>query len=225
MLIIGKMQKMAEVLDVVIIGASGFGKEILWLLGDCNKENMQYNILGFIDENIKKGTKISGIEVIGDNSYVLSLPKKPSIVLGIGAPHIKKHLSKIFVDFDFPSLIHPSVSITESQRLSLGKGVIICKGSILTCDIILQDFVTINLGCTIGHDSILHKYVSCMPAVNVSGEVVIEEGAYIGTGAKILQQKTIGTHSIIGAGAVVSKNLPSNCTAVGIPAKPIKYHE
>lgn len=215
---------MSEVKDVVIIGASGFGKEILWLLRDCNHEKKQYNILGFIDENIEKGTIIAGIEVLGDNSYVLSLPQKPSIVLGIGAPNIKKHLGNVYVGFDFPTLVHPSVHITESQRVSLGKGVIICKGSILTCDIIVHDFVTINLACTIGHDSIIHKYVSCMPAVNVSGEVVIEEGAYIGTGAKILQQKTIGFNSIIGAGAVVLKDVPSNCTAIGIPAKPIKYH-
>ena len=64
-----------------------------------------------------------------------------------------------------------------------------------------------------------------MPGINVSGEVELEEGAYVGTGAKIINQITVGQNSTIGAGAVVSKSIPSNCTAVGIPAKPIKFHE
>ena len=56
------------------------------------------------------------------------------------------------------------------------------------------------------------------------GEVVLEEAVYVGTGAKIINQLTIGKNTTIGAGAVVSKSLPENCTAVGIPAKPIKFH-
>jgi serine acetyltransferase len=63
-----------------------------------------------------------------------------------------------------------------------------------------------------------------MPSVNISGEVHIEQGVYVGTGAKIINQLTIGKSTIVGAGAVVSKSLPENCTAVGIPAKPIKFH-
>ncbi len=63
-----------------------------------------------------------------------------------------------------------------------------------------------------------------MPGVNVSGEVILENGVYIGTGAKVINQVRIGSYTIIGAGAVVAKNLPANCTAVGMPAKPIKFH-
>jgi acetyltransferase-like isoleucine patch superfamily enzyme len=46
----------------------------------------------------------------------------------------------------------------------------------------------------------------------------------VGTGAQIINLVEIGENTIIGAGAVVSKSLPANCTAVGIPAKPIKFH-
>lgn len=62
-----------------------------------------------------------------------------------------------------------------------------------------------------------------MPSVNISGEVHIKKKVYVG-GAKIINQLTLGDNTIVGAGAVVSKSLPPNCTAVGIPAKPIKYH-
>ena len=61
-----------------------------------------------------------------------------------------------------------------------------------------------------------------MPTVNISGEVLMEECVYVGTGAKIINQINIGSNSIIGAGAVVTKDIPPNSTAVGIPAKPLR---
>ena len=71
------------------------------------------------------------------------------------------------------------------------------------------------------------RYHDCsfMPAVNISGEVNIGEAVYVGTGAKIINRLEIGHDTVIGAGAVVAKSLPSKCTAVGIPAKPVKFHE
>ena len=63
-----------------------------------------------------------------------------------------------------------------------------------------------------------------MPSVNVSGESTIGEGVYVGVGAKLINRLTVGDNTIIGAGAVVAKDLPANCTAVGVPAKVIKFH-
>ena len=68
-------------------------------------------------------------------------------------------------------------------------------------------------------------YSSFMPSVNVSGEVIIGNEVYVGTGAKIINQLEIGESTTIGAGAVVSKSIPANCTAIGIPAKPINFHD
>jgi sugar O-acyltransferase (sialic acid O-acetyltransferase NeuD family) len=124
----------------------------------------------------------------------------------------------------FPTLIHPS-SIISADEVSIGKGTIICAGNIITCNIQIKDFVTINLMCTVGHDTVIKDYCSFMPSVNISGEVEVQECVYVGTGAKIINRLQIGKNTIVGAGAVVSKSLPENCTAVGIPAKPIKFHE
>ena len=125
---------------------------------------------------------------------------------------------------NFPSLIHPNVLI-GSDEVIIGNGCIICASNIITVNISIGNFVILNLGCTVGHDTRIGDYCSFMPAVNISGEVIIENSVYVGTGAKIINLLTIGNSTIVGAGAVVSKSLPEKCTAVGIPAKPIKYHE
>jgi serine acetyltransferase len=89
----------------------------------------------------------------------------------------------------------------------------------------IGNHVILNLLCTVGHDTIIKDYASFMPTVNISGEVVINECVYVGTGAQIINKLEIGRETVVGAGAVVSKSLPSNCTAVGIPAKPVKYNK
>ena len=78
---------------------------------------------------------------------------------------------------------------------------------------------------TLGHDSFIKDFVSIMPTVNISGEVTIGECVNVGAAATIINRLEIGEYSIVGAGAVLTKTLPAHCTAVGVPAKIIKFHQ
>lgn len=109
--------------------------------------------------------------------------------------------------------------------MTIGEGSIICAGTILTVDISIGNHVIINLDCTLGHDDIIHDFVTIYPSVNISGNIVVGECVELGTGMQIIQGKNIGKESIIGAGAVVVRYIPDRCTAVGSPAKPIKFFE
>ena len=208
--------------DLVIIGAGGFGREVAWLVEDINAVDLQWNLLGFIDDDFsKEGITLNGYPVIGP---LEKLPAKKTIfaVCAVGATEAKKALVEkaAAAGLRFANLIHPDVKM--SKHIEMGCGNIICAGSILTVNILLGNHVIINLDCTVGHDSIINDYVTCAPSVNISGRVVIEEGCDIGTNAAIIQGKKIGKWSIIGAGAVVNRDIPSGCTAVGVPAKPVK---
>jgi sugar O-acyltransferase (sialic acid O-acetyltransferase NeuD family) len=211
--------------NIVIIGAGGFGREVKTIIDAVNKVEKIYNFIGYYDDGIEKGTMINNFPVLGNLHDLNSSSEPISVLLGIGEPTTKsKIIAKLSSDkINFPTLIHPSVQISEDE-VAISKGCIICGGTIITCNIVIGSFVTINLNCTIGHDTIIDDFSSFMPSVNISGEVHIQEKVYVGTGAKIINQLTIGIGTIIGAGAVVSKSLPDYCTAVGIPAKPIKFH-
>ena len=112
-----------------------------------------------------------------------------------------------------------------SDSVKIGAGSIVCAHTIITVDVNIGDHVVINLDCTIGHDAVLQNFVTLYPSVNVSGMANIGLCCELGTGMQIIQGKTIGDYSIIGAGAVVVKDIPSKCTAVGSPAKPIKFFD
>lgn len=211
--------------DIAIFGAGGFGREVKTIIDSINKIKPIYNFLGFYDDGIDKGTIINGYPVLGGLNEINQIKSDLALVISIGDPKIKKKIvSKITNSkINFPVIIHPNASISPDD-VKIGKGTIVCEGTIITCNIKIGDFVIFNLMCTVGHDTIIEDYCAFMPSVNISGEVHIQNSVYVGTGAKIINLLEIGENTIIGAGAVVSKTLPANCTAVGIPAKPIKFH-
>ncbi len=213
--------------DIAIFGAGGFGREVKTIIDVINSKTPNtYNFIGFFDDGVDKGTIVNGYPVLGGIKELNELETALCLCVSIGDPKIKKIvLNKIDnPNIDFPVIIHPNSSISNDD-VEIGKGSIVCEGTILTCNIKIGEFVIFNLMCTVGHDTIIDSYCAFMPSVNISGEVNIGTGVYVGTGAKIINLLEIGENTIVGAGAVVSKSLPANCTAVGIPAKPIKFHE
>jgi sugar O-acyltransferase (sialic acid O-acetyltransferase NeuD family) len=209
--------------DIVIIGAGGFGKEVLWIIEEINKTSPTWNFLGFIDDNLPIGQSIVNYSIIGNLSWFKS--KKIHAVCAVGDPLFRKKIIFNLSNYNivYPILVHPSVIIAPSSLV--GEGSIICPGSIVSVDTRISNHVIINYGCTIGHDVTIDDYSSIFPGANIAGNVHIKKCVTIGTGAKIIQQLCVGENTIIGAGAVVTKNIERNVVAVGIPAKPIKTRD
>lgn len=212
--------------DLIIIGASGFGRETAWLVERINQNTPKWNLLGFIDDNPeRKGTRIGGYPVLGGCEITTQYPDA-YYVCAIGSAKIRKAVVERvngIIDAKYAVLIDPSVLC--SDRVTVGEGSIVCAGVIMTVDIEIGKHVILNLDCTVGHDAVINDYVTVYPSVNISGITTVGKCVEIGTGTQIIQGKTIGDESIIGAGAVIVKDIPAKCTAVGNPAKPIKWHD
>jgi len=210
---------------IAIFGAGGFGREVKTIIDSINLISPRFEFIGFFDDGVAKGTFVNNYPVLGGIKELNDLEEELALAIAVGNPSTKFKIKNNIINpsIYYPNLIHPSVQISN-DFVSLGIGNIICAGTIITCNITIQDFVILNLMCTVGHDTVIESYSSFMPSVNISGEVLVKEGVYVGTGAKIINQLEIGQYTIVGAGAVVSKTLPEFCTAVGIPAKPIKFH-
>lgn len=208
--------------DLVIVGAGGFGREVAWLVEEINEVSKEWNLVGFIDENKEiHETLINGYEVLGGIDWLKD--KDIYYVCAIGNSKIRKDIVERINKFQVKAatIIHPSV-LMNKKYVEAGEGCIICASSILTVNIKLGKHVILNLDCTVGHDAILKDFVTVYPSVNISGNCIIDKCVELGTGTQIIQGKTIGENTIIGAGSVVIKNIEKNRTAVGIPAKTIK---
>lgn len=211
--------------DLIIIGASGFGREVAWLVERINEVEPEWNLLGFLDDNeTVQGKDVNGYKVLG-TTQDCGKYSNASFVCAVGASKTRQTIIAKIKERDpqikFATLIDPSVEM--SKLVGIGEGTIICAHTIITVNISIGEHVIINLDCTIGHDAILEDFVTLYPSVNVSGATHIGCCSEMGTGMQIIQGKTIGNNSIVGAGAVVVRDIPDNCTAVGSPAKPIKF--
>ena len=213
--------------DLYIIGAGGFGREVAWIVERINKVKEEWKLKGFIDDNEAiHHTFEGGYEVFGGCDYLANLNDEAWVCCAVGNAIVREKIVRKLEDchkLKWTTLIDPSVLLSE--RAEIGEGTIICAGTIITVDIRIGKHVIINLDCTIGHDDVIEDYVTIYPSVNVSGNVLVKKNAELGTGTQIIQGRKIGERTIVGAGSVVVKDLPDKCTAVGSPAKPIKYHE
>lgn len=211
---------------VAILGAGGFAREALWVFRDANEEKKEWEVLGFIDENKENhGTIICKLPILGGYEWFDN--KKYSdlyVINSIGSPKTKRKVLEkaISKNLKFCSVLHPTVMM--SKYIEIGEGTIITAGNILTTQIKIGNHVILNLDCTVGHDSIIEDYCTVAPGAHISGNVHLGVGVDFGTGAVIIQGVSVGSWSIIGAGTVVVSEIPSNVTAVGVPAKVIKTH-
>lgn len=213
--------------DLIIFGASGFGREVAWVVERCNKAAPTWNLLGFMDDDESiQGIEINGYRVLGRSTDAGKYPDA-FFICAVGASRVRENivnrLKTVNPEIKFGTVIDPSVEM--SDLVYVGEGTIICAHTIITVNIQIGDHVIINLDCTIGHDAVLEDFVTLYPSVNVSGITQIGRGVELGTGMQIIQGKCVGDYSIVGAGAVVVRDIPGKCTAVGSPAKPIKFHE
>jgi len=208
--------------EIVIIGAGGLGREVAWLIEDINKNGAAWTILGFVDDDASThGRVINGYPVLGGIDWLRD--KQLNVTLAIGNPLARKTvLAKLEGSHNtYPVLVHPTSVVAPSAMLC--EGVVICAGCIVSVDATLHSHVFVNLSCTIGHDDVIEKCCVINPGVNLSGHVRLEACVNVGTGAAIIQGIAVGARTTIGAGAVVVRDLPPDCTAVGAPARPIKF--
>ena len=207
--------------ELYIIGSGGFGREVAWLVERINQEVPTWELVGFIDDNQSTwGTSCNGYQVVGGINVLNDIQHEVWVVCAVGAAKTRKKIVEKITHLEqvkFATLIDPTVICSSSVKI--GEGSIVCAGSILTVDIDVRKHVIINLDCTLGHDDVIEDFVTIYPSVNVSGNVHVGTGTELGTGSKIIQGIDISRDVILGAGAVVCKDIVDEGTYVGVPAR------
>lgn len=206
--------------QICIIGLGGFAREVMCLLTDLGRKE---DIVGFLEtdeiwEKKWKGKELMGKPVLPESIFD---SKKYSAVIGIGDSVVRQKVTmQLPSDTIFETLIHPNAII--SQWVQLGKGVVICAGSILTCNIEIGNHAQLNLHTTVGHDCVIGDFFTTAPGTKISGDCKIGKNVYFGTLAGVRQGIKICDNVTVGMGAMVVKNIEIPGIYVGMPAKKIK---
>lgn len=208
---------------VVIVGASGFGREALDVLEAMQRAGAALEIHGVVDDApaqiYLERLSARGVKYLGTLDDWLGLSEDCKFVLAIGSPQVRRMLVEKLESAGLRAFtaIHPSATI-GSQPV-MGEGGVICAQAAISTNVRLGRHVHVNPNATIGHDSELADFVSVNPGAVVSGEVRIAEGVLVGAGAIVLQQLTIGERAVIGAAALATKDVPNDVVVKGVPGR------
>lgn len=215
---------------VVIVGAGGFGREVLDVLEAINSDEVarggavKFEFLGFLDDGEPDVDLLSrrGAAHLGPVTAALDLPPGTSFSLGVGDPNTRRCLDEYLTGLGLSAvtLAHPSATCGFDVRV--GVGAVICSHVSLTTNVAIGRHTHLNLNCTVGHDVVMGDYVTVFPGANISGCVVIEDEVSVGTNSTIIQGLSVGRGTVIGGGAAVVRPLPPRVVAAGVPARVIR---
>lgn len=203
---------------MVIIGARGFAKEVLEVL---IQQDFKGSIFFFDDVTPNLGKDLFGFPILKSEVEVLDVFKTDSqFTLGLGNPKHRRYLAEKFESLggSLVSVISPFAKIGHFDN-TIGYGVSIMTGSVITNSISIGKGSLINLNCTIGHDSVIGDFVEISPGSHISGNCLIGENSQLGTNCTILPNIKIGKNVKVGAGSVITKDVPDGVTIVGVPGR------
>lgn len=203
---------------LAIIGAGGFGREIVSMFFGDSFSNGEYEFIGFIDDNAF-GNTVEGYPIVGTLKDLFSLKEKPYVVIAVADPKTKELLVKKCINngLKFATLIHSTVVI--GTKCNIGEGSIICSNNIITTNVNIGSHCILNIGCSVGHDTTIGNYCSAMSYTAVAGESSIGESCYFGLHCTVINRVKIGSNSTFGAGSVVIKDLQEPGTYAGVPVR------
>jgi sugar O-acyltransferase (sialic acid O-acetyltransferase NeuD family) len=211
--------------ELLIIGSAGLAKETAQLARQIDPNNERWDRISYVAENLSSlGREMPYGEVRYTDAQLASLERSVDVAIGIGYPHPRRRVAQRLAAnpcFRFPNLVHPSVEI-DAKFTTLGRGNMVCKGVVLTCDIVIGEFNLLNWNVTVGHDTRIGSFCVVNPGCNVSGNVQLGDGCLLGTGCQVLEGLMIEAESTVGAGAVVIHSIEASGTYVGVPARLVK---
>lgn len=212
-----------------LFGAGGFGREVmpaayemLAMLYDTRSWE-----LVFVVEEPQQVTNLNGHRVLSEVAFLAHEADQKRFNIAIADAKARERIATKMVATKFEPFTIQALNVVQYAGNDIDVGAILCAFATVTSNAKIGKYFHANIYSYVGHDCVIGDFVTFAPSVHCNGRVVVEDYAYIGTGA-VLKQGTdskplvIGKGATVGMGAVVTKSVAPFTTVVGNPAAELR---
>jgi len=204
-----------------IYSSGGFAREIKRSLVETKAVD---EVLFIDDDESAWGTRVNGCDVI---SWTDLLAKPDTnVCIALADPRTRRKVAHRCSDAGLSFFSIQAQTSIVGENVEIGPGSILAEYSMITADAKIGRHFHANIFAYVAHDCIVGDFVTLSPRVSLNGRIVVEDDVYVGSDATFLPGQpdrllTIGRGAVIGAGAVVTKDVAPGVTVVGAPARPV----
>jgi sugar O-acyltransferase (sialic acid O-acetyltransferase NeuD family) len=145
------------------------------------------------------------------------------VAVGDNAPRLALAGLAVEAGFELATLIHPRAVVAADAQI--GPGSVLMAGAVVNPAASIGANVVINTSASVDHECRIADGASVCPGARLAGGVAVGRLAWIGIGAVVRENLTIGDRAVLGAGAVAVESIPPDCVAVGVPARVVRRRE
>lgn len=199
--------------QVIVAGASGFGRQIADYLQDADSE-----VAGFVDDDPAAHAP-TGYKLLGTIRDLSVQANSIEVLIAVAEPDGRKAIAEQMLDcgIRLHTLVHPTAYVARDAQI--GAGCVICPNANLGTGSVLGENVLVNTNALIGHDSRIGAHSALMTLTSIGGGSSLGVGVFVGTHASVNPNRNVGSGSKIAAGSVVYQNMPEGVLVSGNPAK------
>jgi sugar O-acyltransferase (sialic acid O-acetyltransferase NeuD family) len=207
--------------DLIIIGAGGLGREVVWTAQSANAKAPRYKLCGYCDDDLlKRDKEIGGLPVLGPIEDCGKRIGDPTWFLcAVGDNRRREALVARAERIGWlpATVVDPSVLV--GPGVEVGEGTYVAALSVLSTQSRIGRHVIINHCCSLGHDAVIGDFGQVCPGGRISGFCVLGRGAFVGSNGVLAPGVELGEYAVLGAASFAVKKIPAGATASGNPAR------
>lgn len=207
---------------LVIIGAGGFGREVLAWAGQSVQVGRDWEIKGFIDDNLdalaKRPSPGKLLGKIADHQPAVD----EVFICALGVPAVKRKISELILarGGKFTRVIHRSAVL--GHEVELADGVILCPNAVVSANNRLGRGVVVNLNSTVDHDAEVGDWTQINCHCDLTGGVIVGREVWFGSHVAIAPGVRVGDEAYLGTGTVIFRDVEPKAKMFGVPARRIE---
>ena len=199
---------------LLVLGAGGHGQ----VVADCAMETGSYSTIAFLDDHLI-GQVVLGCSVVGTFGDAAKLRDRfGQVAVAVGDNRARARLLEALLKMGFvaPALFHPKACVSKFTRL--GSGAVVLAGGTINAGADIGIGCIINTAASVDHHCVIGKAVHISPGARIGGSVKIGDFTWVGIGASVINNLTVGSGVIVAAGAVLTRDFGDSILVAGVPA-------